>query len=163
MGDGAVRTRPRRPGAGRRRRGGPPVWRRPPEVEVADAIVLRPRRPDAVPLVIGYGAIDDVSRTVLVLGVGEPAVPLGIVPDCGCDACDDGSAGILEMVDESVLAVITGDVVHIDDGRGGELIDTQESRSASNWRGAGRSDEEVIAEARAGRSPFDVVRGEPWD
>lgn len=32
-------------------------------------------------------------------------------PDCGCDACDFGSAGLLEAIDDDVLSIVTGPFV----------------------------------------------------
>ncbi|MFE6805543.1 DUF6226 family protein [Streptomyces sp. NPDC057681] len=139
------------------------LWRRAPDVGVSGAVRLRPVRAAAVPLVFGFSAIDDVPRTVLVLGAGEPAATMGVVPDCGCDACDDGSAGLLEVADDIALAVVTGTFVHVDDGRGGEIVATGDSWSASNWGTSAPPVEKVLAEARAGRSPYRVVSGPAWD
>ena len=138
------------------------AWRRAPDVAVSGAVLLRPVHAEAVPLVFGYSAIDDVPRTVLVLGAGQPAATLQVLPDCGCDACDDGSAGLLEMTDDIVLAVVTGSFVHLDDGRGGEIVATGDSWSASNWGTSAPPVEKVLAEARDGRSPYRVVTGPAW-
>lgn len=35
-------------------------------------------------------------------------VPLGIVPDCGCDACDGGSAELIEELDQSIIPILDG-------------------------------------------------------
>ncbi|MEV5610582.1 DUF6226 family protein [Streptomyces sp. NPDC052225] len=139
------------------------LWHRPPEVDVSSAVLLRPRRPDAVPLVLAHAAIDDVPRSLLVLGAGDPAVPLETVPDCGCDACDDGSAGILEIVDEHVLAVVEGTFVYVDDGRGGRLLATEDDGlSARDWDSGAHPVDKTLAEARAGRSPHYVLTGPAW-
>ena len=37
----------------------------------------------------------------LTLGVGDPAVCIGWLPDCGCDACDSGSPNELEQLDRT--------------------------------------------------------------
>ncbi|MFE5046925.1 DUF6226 family protein [Streptomyces sp. NPDC056637] len=138
------------------------IWRRGPGVAVSGAVRLRPARADAVPLVFGFSAIDEVPRTVLVVGAGEPAVRLEQLPDCGCDACDSGSADLLETLDEVVAAVVTGTFVHVDAGEGREIVCTGDSWSASNWD-ALPPVEEVLAAARAGRSPYRVVRGQAWE
>ncbi|MFI7344103.1 DUF6226 family protein [Streptomyces sp. NPDC050085] len=139
------------------------LWRRATDVTVESAVRLRPVRADAVPLVFGFAAMDGVPRTVVVVGAGEPASVLGVLPDCGCDACDDGSANLLEAVDELVEAVATGTFVHVDAGRGREIIATEEGWSASNWDEARTPVEEAVAEARAGRSPHGVVSGPAWE
>ncbi|MFF1685762.1 MULTISPECIES: DUF6226 family protein [unclassified Streptomyces] len=138
------------------------IWRREPGVTVGGAVRMRPVRAGAVPLVFGFSAIDQVPKTVLVLGAGDPAVALETVPDCGCDACDDGSASLLEMVDDTVLAVVTGSFVHVDAGRGGEIVGVGDSWSARDWDADRPSVEEALAAARAGRSPHAVVRGSAW-
>ncbi|MEV1023277.1 DUF6226 family protein [Streptomyces sp. NPDC050264] len=138
------------------------LWRRAPEAGVGSAVRLRPVRADAVPLVFGLSAIDEVPRTLLVVAAGEPATTLGVLPDCGCDACDDGSANLLEVVDELVAAVVTGTFVHIDAGGGSEILATGDDWSASDWDDARTPVEEAVAAARAGRSPYHVVLGQAW-
>ncbi|WP_328754158.1 MULTISPECIES: DUF6226 family protein [unclassified Streptomyces] len=139
------------------------IWRRRPGVAVSGAVRLHPVRADAVSLVFGFSAIDEVPGTVLVVGAGEPAVSLEQLPDCGCDACDSGSADLLEAVDDVVIAVVTGTFVHVDAGEGREIVCTGDSWSASNWDAFGPPVEEVLAAARAGRSPYRVVRGQAWE
>ncbi|MFF1396312.1 DUF6226 family protein [Streptomyces sp. NPDC058287] len=139
------------------------IWRREPGVAVRGTVRLRPVRADAVPLVFGFSAIDDVPGTVLVVGAGEPAVSIEQLPDCGCDACDSGSADLLEVLDDVVVAVVTGEFVHVDAGEGREIVGTGESWSASDWEASGPPVEEALAVARAGRSPYRVVRGQAWE
>ncbi|MEM9609195.1 MAG: DUF6226 family protein [Actinomycetota bacterium] len=72
----------------------------------------------ALPLVVARIALWDAGEVVvedggILLGVGEPAVPLGPFPDCGCDACDSGSADALEELDTHVLSVVTGVFRHL--------------------------------------------------
>lgn len=40
--------------------------------------------------------------------MGDPAVLLETLLDCGCDACDSGSRDLLEVLDETVLSVVDG-------------------------------------------------------
>jgi hypothetical protein len=45
----------------------------------------------------------------IVVGTGDPMViPSGLVPDCGCDACDTGSADLLEEVDRAIIPILDG-------------------------------------------------------
>jgi len=48
--------------------------------------------------------------------VAEPAVNVHAAPACGCDACDDGAAQLLEEIDEAILAVLEGALEIIWDG-----------------------------------------------
>lgn len=83
------------------------------------ATVLRPRRPGAQPLTLLRTAPDDATGSTdltgadaqlpgLVIGLGEPIVPVETVPDCGCDACDSGSADLLENLDSTILSIVDG-------------------------------------------------------
>lgn len=60
-----------------------------------------------------------------------PAVLLEAVPDCGCDACDTGSADLLESLDNCLFAVARGGVVHARDDR------SMVTRKADGWKGSG--------------------------
>ncbi|MEB3966870.1 DUF6226 family protein [Streptomyces kunmingensis] len=138
------------------------LWRRAGDRALGGAVRLRPVRAGAAPLIFGFAAVDGVPRTVLVIGAGEPAKTLGALPDCGCDACDDGSEQLIEAVDDLVLAVVTGTFVHIDAGRGREIVATGDERSASDWDDVRDPVEEAVAAARAGHSPYEVVQGQAW-
>jgi len=48
---------------------------------------------------------------LLSVAVGDADVTVEQQPDCGCDACDTGSADLLDTVDETVLAVVAGPYV----------------------------------------------------
>ncbi len=60
---------------------------------------------------------DDEPLPVLVVAVVRSDVLLAQWPDCGCDACDSGSADLLEAVDRSIREVIGGPCVFLE-GRG---------------------------------------------
>ncbi|MGO1285776.1 MAG: DUF1990 domain-containing protein [Brachybacterium sp.] len=81
--------------------------------------VIRPRRPGAQPLVLARTAPDDAAGSTdlessealingLVIGIGDPAIPVSTTPDCGCDACDSGSRDLLEELDRTILSVVDG-------------------------------------------------------
>ncbi|WP_420879610.1 DUF6226 family protein [Rhodococcus sp. (in: high G+C Gram-positive bacteria)] len=48
------------------------------------------------------------ASTFVAVAAGDPAVCLAEIPDCGCDACDRGSAELLREMDWWVLAVVDG-------------------------------------------------------
>ncbi|MEO0495714.1 MAG: DUF6226 family protein [Actinomycetota bacterium] len=69
-------------------------------------------RAGAIPIVLvttGFAGLDDNG---LEIGAGEPTARLGIHPDCGCDACDSGSEGLLEEVDGSFADVVSAAFVY---------------------------------------------------
>lgn len=76
---------------------------------------LVPDRPGALPLLLlerdvpletGPGTL-----AVLDIALARPDVIVGRQPDCGCDACDSGSADLLRAVDETVCQVVGGPYV----------------------------------------------------
>ncbi|SDM30249.1 DUF6226 family protein [Allokutzneria albata] len=54
---------------------------------------------------------EDVTLAVLRVAVARPDLVITTLPDCGCDACDWGSADLLEAVDDAVLTVVGGPFV----------------------------------------------------
>lgn len=137
------------------------VWRDGPVDGVERAVWVRPVRAGAISLLVGFQGFDGVPDAAVVLGAGEPAVRLLSLPDCGCDACDNGSDYLLDEIDDHVLAVVSGTLVHVA-GKRGTLVATE-----SGWAGEGSlglvdDTEQVLAKARAGRSRHRVVHGDPW-
>lgn len=141
------------------------AWRdgAPPPV-LTRATWVRPRRTDAVPLLVAAGPIHSTPDAVLCLGAGDPAVLVLWTPDCGCDACDSGSESLLEELDDHVWAVISGTYVHV------TTRDTTVSSTGSGWSAGSRGRrrpsvpevERLLAEARAGRSRHRTVSGAAW-
>ncbi|ASK66251.1 hypothetical protein CFK39_10950 [Brachybacterium avium] len=95
------------------------IWAVTPYVDRYRTTVLRPRRPDAQPLVLARTAPDTATGSTdltgrdalvmgLVLGIGDPPVPVSTTPDCGCDACDSGSRDVLEELDRTILSIVDG-------------------------------------------------------
>lgn len=53
----------------------------------------------------------DKTLAVLHVSVFAPAFALEMLPDCGCDACDGGSADLLRAIDETIGHVVGGPFV----------------------------------------------------
>jgi len=83
-------------------------WHVRPGTIVTRTARLVPHAAGALPLVLARSRIEDVDDTGVTLGAGEPAVPVGAFPYCGCDACDDGARYELDQLDSSILAVVLG-------------------------------------------------------
>ncbi len=66
-------------------------------------------------------------------GVGLSTVLLETVPGCGCDHCDHGSDGELEALDDLVLTVARGGVVHAGDG------ETSTTAGLTGWSAVGHA------------------------
>ena len=84
------------------------VWREPPRVTVSRTFRAVPQIPDALPLVVAWKRFEEIGWPAVVLGVGDPAEVVAVIPDCACDACDSGSQVVLDELDEYILGVVTG-------------------------------------------------------
>lgn len=60
----------------------------------------------------------DEPLPAVAFALGDPEVVLEEQPDCGCDACDGGSDGLLRVVDEIFVEVLTSPVVLLRGGDG---------------------------------------------
>lgn len=72
---------------------------------------LVPSAPGARPLLLVEAEVpheEHAPLPVLDVVLDRPGFEVAGWPDCGCDACDTGSADLLEALDESVLAVVAG-------------------------------------------------------
>ncbi len=85
------------------------VWQEPPRILAARTIRAVPRAPGAIPLVVAMTGFEGVEWPAVAVGAGEPAAVLEVIPDCACDACDTGSQDALDVLDEYVLCVVTGE------------------------------------------------------
>lgn len=129
------------------------------------ALRVRPTRVGAVPLLLGWASPDGVPDAEVYVGAGDPAVLVVALPECGCDACDDGSERLLSELDRHVVAVVTGQLVHVTtkDGRVMSTGPREWSAGGTGELKVGPGDvERMLGEARAGTSAHPVVAGKPW-
>ncbi|MEJ5868477.1 DUF6226 family protein [Pseudokineococcus sp. 5B2Z-1] len=127
---------------------------------VVEAVRLCPTDRDAVPLVLATRAEVDGAATVLSVGAGDPAHEVELVPDCSCDACDQGSQDLLESLDERVMDVVSGALVHVATPEG--YVQERREGMAASSGGTPIDARRVLADLEAGRSRYPVVRGGPW-
>lgn len=86
------------------------------------ATILAPVADGAVPLVLTtHTPVDSDHIFTVTVAAGDPAVRLAEIPDCGCDACDRGSAELLEEMDRWVLSVVDGSL-HVEVAAGHSSI-----------------------------------------
>lgn len=139
-------------------------WREALWSEPADRVIrLRPRRDGAVPLLFAFRPIEDEHDAVMVVGAGGPAVGIATYPECPCDACDAGSTALLEEFDDLVLTVATGALVHVTTPEFETQTTLRGTTMEGSVTGASRQMfEDLFAEARAGRSPHQIVHGRRW-
>lgn len=117
--------------------------------------VPAPRRSDlvipvaagALTLAVGRTAAGDGTDWGVVIGVAGSGGLLAVVcflPDCGCDACDSGSANELVLVDDAIGSVVSGTFRHLTRGESSITV-TDRGRGARNLRrrGRGRTRDEI--------------------
>ena len=109
------------------------AWQEPPRITAARTIRAVPRAPGTIPLVVAMYRLDEAGGPAVVVGAGNPTIVVALAPDCACDACDSGSQGALDELDEYMLSVVTGAYRKL-------------------WRG--RREITVYSEAHMGRSGF---------
>lgn len=88
-------------------------WEEPPGPFLTRSDLIRPTVAGGLVLVVGRSRIDTVDDAGIVLGVGRPAVHAEQIPDCGCDACDSGSADVIDQVDTWVGGIVRGELRHL--------------------------------------------------
>jgi hypothetical protein len=119
------------------------------------SLVVATTRVDGASFGFDLGIADDA---------GDP-VYLYSVPDCGCDACDTGSADLLETLDGWILAVARGGVLHArgDDGQATRTIDGWQSQSrARESRTSHVVDVSWLDDSRPVPEEVRRWRGRPW-
>jgi hypothetical protein len=143
-------------------------WRVPPTTVVSRTDRVVPYVSGALPLIVarsqlrdqgdvrapGAGAVDDAGVT---LGVGDPAVCVTWIPDCGCDACDSGSQDVLDELDEYIFGVVSGDFRRLWSGdREITIISSERRRASGNF---GRKEVDAIL---ADPDGWQEMSGTPW-
>jgi hypothetical protein len=123
------------------------------------AVVLR-GRDGSLPVVVAWAPMDEADGAFVLVGVGQPTHVLDRQPDCGCDACDTGSADLLSTVDDAFVLALSGGVHVVHEG------DRVVTRALNGWSANGvfevGEEKQWLEDAAAGRRTDGVVRGEPW-
>ena len=109
------------------------VWREPPRVTVSRTFRAVPQAPGALPLVVAWKRFEEIGWPAVVLGVGDPAEVVAVIPDCACDACDSGSQLVLDELDEYILGVLTGAYRKLWRGRREITVYSEEHRGWSGF------------------------------
>jgi hypothetical protein len=132
------------------------TWQGEPVLEPTRVTVLR-GRPGTQPIVVGVAPSQSAEEAFVQVGVGEPAEVLERQPDCGCDACDTGSADLLGTIDDAFVLALSGGVYAVREGA--QVV----RRHLDGWGASGVADaERWLDDADAGRRTDGVVAGEPW-
>jgi hypothetical protein len=106
-------------------------WRMPPRTVLSHADLVTPHVLGALPLIVARSQLGIVDDAGVTLGVGDPAVLIAWIPDCGCDACDSGSQDVLDELDKYIFGVVSGRFRHLWSG------DRQITVVADGWSASG--------------------------
>jgi hypothetical protein len=126
---------------------------------IAHAERVIPVVPGALELVVAHSRIGDVDDAGIVLGVGNPTECVAWIPDCGCDACDSGSANELDYLDVYMNGVVTGAFRRLTDGSRTITVTGDDDRSTSGFEP--RSHDQVDA-VLADPTGWTELSGAPW-
>jgi hypothetical protein len=131
-------------------------WRTPIMTVVSRIDRVVPVAPGALPLVIARSRLGSLEDAGVTLAVGDPAVGVAVIPDCGCDACDSGSQDVLDVLDSFVLAVVSGEFRRLSHG------DREITVRRDGWSASGgfrrREVESIIADSTG----WFELSGTPW-
>lgn len=83
-------------------------WTTTPSPNISRSDRLVPKAEGALPIVVSRSRLGDADDAGITIGVGDPAICVGWIPDCGCDACDSGSQDAIEQVDDWMTGIVTG-------------------------------------------------------
>lgn len=132
------------------------VWATAPGPRISSVQRIVARSPGTLVLVVARSQLGEVPDAGVVIGVGDLAVEVGHVPECGCDACDSGSQAELDCLDELLLAIVTGRFRHL--RRGKQVVSTlgDGGYRASGLHGA--EARRVLGDPRG----WDEISGASW-
>jgi hypothetical protein len=119
---------------------------------------IEPAAPDGLRLLLATTLVDGrpFGLDIGTCRDGERPVWLTSVPDCGCDACDSGSADLLSELDGWVLTVARGGVVHA--GHGEHFA----TRTVHGWSTANGGDASRLDESTPVPDGVERWVGAPW-
>jgi Family of unknown function (DUF6226) len=142
-------------------RNAPIRWEGPPRTVVSRADRLVPHVAGGLPLIFARSRLGPVDDAGVTLGVGDPAVVITWIPDCGCDACDSGSQDVLDELDEAIVGVVSGAFRRLASGDRVITVIGTDRWSASSI-GSGSFARGEVAGILAGPTGWREVSGAAW-
>ena len=133
------------------------VWEEPPRTRMSSALRVIPSAMGGRPMIVARSQIGEVPETGITLGWGDPAVLVGLFPDCGCDACDNGAQLDLDSVDDRLSAIVSGRYRRLT-RNGGQIV----AEGRSGWSAAGAWEAGEAEAVLADPTGWDQLSGAPW-
>jgi hypothetical protein len=130
---------------------------RPPQ-ERPSELHFVPTAADGLILVAATTIVNDAPFG-LDLGVRSlegPSAYLASLPDCGCDACDSGSADLLGQLDRCMISIAQGGVIHARSGAGSV------TRNLDGWSASGRGKDTWLDPSLRAVKNVRRWSGTPW-
>lgn len=130
---------------------------RPPQ-ERPSELHFVPTAAGGLSLVAATTIVDDAPFG-LDLGVrsaDHPSAYLASLPDCGCDACDSGSADLLGQLDRHLLSIAQGGVIHA--RLGAEFV----TRNLDGWSASSKGKDSWLDPSRRAAKNVRRWSGTPW-
>lgn len=139
-------------------RDSPVEWAVPHGAPITRVDRLSSRRSGALPLplLLGHRGFEGLDDNALVIGAGDPAVEVEMVPHCGCDACDGGSQEALDLVDDAVASIVAGAYRRLTDR--GRWIEVRND----SWSASGEFGDDEIDAVLASPDGWHEVSGSSW-
>jgi Family of unknown function (DUF6226) len=109
-------------------------WTEAPRTVVTRTDLVTPTSEGCLPLVVCRSRIEDIPDAGVTLGVGNPAIVVTFIPDCGCDACDSGSQDVIEQLDSFIRPIVTGEFRSLRRGKRSIMVTEDGCRQSSNIR-----------------------------
>jgi hypothetical protein len=83
-------------------------WAAQPGARPVSVTVLRPARHGAAPLTLARTGAEEGLTPGIIVGMGNRITPISVLPECGCNACDEGSEAVLAQLDSAIMTVLDG-------------------------------------------------------
>jgi Family of unknown function (DUF6226) len=132
-------------------------WNDTPPTSISRIDRLVPLAAGALPIVVAQSRIDNVDDAGVTIGLADPTICVGWLPDCGCDACDSGSDNELHQLDDWIAGIVGGTFRRLsNDGRQITVF------NSSSWSAVGDFKRTSVEKILANPSGWAEVAGAPW-
>lgn len=118
------------------------------------------RSPRERTLALRITRLDIEGQIVVQFGIQDDPVDFAVIPECGCDACDTGSADLLADLDDVIVSAVEGDLTVVlgptgeDPGRVSPTFVVVGTGDGWSYEGDGPAEPaEIVDAVRSGDDP----------